>query len=105
MATCTIDGTTIAYELIGEGQPFVLTPGGRFSMDAPGIRELALELAGHQKQVLIWDRPNTGASDVCFRGGSESEMQADVLAGLLRRRWGWPPRSSSADRVGPGSRC
>jgi pimeloyl-ACP methyl ester carboxylesterase len=33
--------------------------------------------------VLIWDRPNTGASDVCFTGASESEMQADVLAALL----------------------
>ena len=83
MATCTIDGTTMAYDLIGDGQPFVLTPGGRFGMDAPGVRELARELAGHRKQVLIWDRPNTGASDVCFRGASESEMQADMLAGLL----------------------
>lgn len=84
MATCTIGGTTIAYELIGEGRPFVLTPGGRFSKDVPGIRELALELAGRGNQVLIWDRPNTGESDVCFRGRSESEMQADALAGLLR---------------------
>lgn len=83
MATFTIDGTAIAYEIIGEGQPFVVTPGGRFSKDTPGIRELATELARHGKQVLIWDRPNTGASDICFRGASESEMQADVLAGLL----------------------
>jgi len=84
MTTCTIGDTTIAYELIGEGPPFVLTPGGRFSKDVPGIRELALELAGRGNQVLIWDRPNTGASDVSFRGRSESEMQADALAGLLR---------------------
>jgi pimeloyl-ACP methyl ester carboxylesterase len=84
VATFTIDGTAIAYELIGEGQPFVVTPGGRFSKDTPGIRELATELARHGKQVLIWDRPNTGASDICFRGPSESEMQADMLAGLLR---------------------
>ncbi len=84
MATCTIDGTMIAYELIGEGQPLVLTPGGRFSKDVAGLRELALDLAGHGHRVLLWDRPNTGASDVCFRGTSESEMQADALAGLLR---------------------
>ena len=32
---------------------------------------------------MIWDRPNTGESDVCFRGASESEMQADALGGLL----------------------
>jgi pimeloyl-ACP methyl ester carboxylesterase len=33
--------------------------------------------------VLIWDRPNCGASDVCFTGDSESAMQADVLVALL----------------------
>jgi pimeloyl-ACP methyl ester carboxylesterase len=33
---------------------------------------------------VIWDRPNTGESDVLFTGASESEMQADALAALLR---------------------
>jgi pimeloyl-ACP methyl ester carboxylesterase len=84
VATVEIDGTTIAYEIIGEGPPWVLTPGGRFSKDTPGIRELAKALAAHGQRVLIWDRPNTGASDICFTGASESEMQADTLAGLLR---------------------
>jgi pimeloyl-ACP methyl ester carboxylesterase len=83
MATAEIDGTTIAYEVIGHGVPWVLTPGGRFSKDTPGVRELAEALAQRGQQVLIWDRPNTGASDVCFEGASESEMQADRLAGLL----------------------
>lgn len=84
MPTAEIDGTRLAYELVGNGQPWVLTPGGRFSKDVPGIRELADAIAAHGKQVLIWDRPNTGASDVCFVGASESETQADRLAGLLR---------------------
>src|SRR5271157_3813066 len=53
-------------------------------MDTPGVRELADALAATGKRVLIWDRPNTGASDVCFTGSSESAMQADRLAGLLR---------------------
>jgi pimeloyl-ACP methyl ester carboxylesterase len=83
VASFTVDGIAIAYEIIGDGQPFVVTPGGRFSKDTPGIRALAAALAGQGKQVLIWDRPNTGASDVCFRGPSESEMQADMLAGLI----------------------
>lgn len=83
MATVDVDGTTIAYEIIGEGAPWVLTPGGRFSKDTPGVRELAEALAAHGQRVVIWDRPNTGASDVCFTGASESEMQADALAGLL----------------------
>ena len=61
-----------------------MTPGGRFTKEAPGVRELAEALAAHGQQVLVWDRPNTGASDICFTGESESEMQADRLAGLLR---------------------
>lgn len=84
MATIDVDGTTIAYELVGSGPPWIITPGGRFGLDTPGVRELAEALAVHGQQVVIWDRPNTGASDVCFRGASESEMQADHLAGLLR---------------------
>jgi len=85
MATVEIDGTLLAYDVIGDGgTPWVLTPGGRFSKDVPGIRELAEALAREGNQVVIWDRPNCGASDVCFTGTSESAMQADHLAGLLR---------------------
>jgi pimeloyl-ACP methyl ester carboxylesterase len=84
MPTIDVDGTTIAYEIIGEGRPWVITPGGRFTKEAPGIREMAAALAAHGQRVLIWDRPNCGASGVCFRGSSESQMQADHLAGLLR---------------------
>jgi pimeloyl-ACP methyl ester carboxylesterase len=84
MATVEIDGTTIAYEIIGDGTPWVITPGGRFAKEAPGIRELAEVLAAFGQRVLIWDRPNTGASDIRFTGASESEMQADYLAALLR---------------------
>jgi pimeloyl-ACP methyl ester carboxylesterase len=80
-----INGLGIAYETIGEGEPWVITPGGRFSKDSPGVRELAVALASTGKRVLIWDRPNTGASNVCFEGDSESAMQSDVLAALLER--------------------
>ena len=85
MPRTEIDGVSIAYEVIGEGRPWIVTPGGRFSKDYPGVRELAVALAEHGNRVVIWDRPNCGESEVCFRGESESEMQADVLAGLLRR--------------------
>jgi len=85
MPVVDVDGTMIAYEIIGDGgPPWVITPGGRFGKDAPGIRELAQALAARGQRVLIWDRPNCGASDVCFAGASESAMQADALAGLLR---------------------
>ncbi len=85
MAVAEIEGLSIAYDLIGQGTPWVITPGGRFARDTPGLVQLAEEIAAGGNQVLIWDRPNTGASQVCFDGPSESEMQSDVLAGLLRR--------------------
>jgi pimeloyl-ACP methyl ester carboxylesterase len=83
MPTAIVNGLSIAYEVIGDGRPWVITPGGRFSKDYAGVRELAVELATRGNRVLIWDRPNCGASDVCFEGPSESEMQADTLAQLL----------------------
>jgi pimeloyl-ACP methyl ester carboxylesterase len=73
----------VAYEVIGDGRPWVITPGGRFSKDSPGVRELAAALAERGNRVLIWDRPNCGESEVCFTGTSESAMQADALAELL----------------------
>lgn len=79
-----MNGLTVAYEVIGEGRPWILTPGGRFSKDYGGVRELAQAIAAGGNRVVIWDRPNTGASDVCFEGPSESVVQADALAGLVR---------------------
>jgi pimeloyl-ACP methyl ester carboxylesterase len=84
MAHAIVDGLSISYEVIGDGRPWVITPGGRFSKDYGGVRQFAEALAREGNQVLIWDRPNCGESDVCFTGTSESAMQADTLAGLLR---------------------
>ncbi len=83
MPHATVNGLSISYEVIGEGRPWAITPGGRFTKDDPGVRELADALARGGNQVLIWDRPNCGESDVCFTGSSESAMQADTLAALL----------------------
>jgi pimeloyl-ACP methyl ester carboxylesterase len=80
-----VGGLQISYEVIGSGRPWALTPGGRFSKEDPGVRELAEALAERGNQVAIWDRPNCGASSVCFDGPSESAIQADALAGLLRQ--------------------
>ncbi|MFB4309688.1 alpha/beta fold hydrolase [Actinomadura sp. GTD37] len=90
MATATVNGLTVGYEVIGgqgggQGRTWALTPGGRDGRDTPGLRELASALAERGHRVLLWDRPNTGESDVCFTGSSESAMQAGVLAGLLAR--------------------
>lgn len=85
MARIDINGVGIAYEIVGEGiRTAAVTPGGRFSKDAAGIRELADALAQGGFRVLIWDRPNCGASDISVTGPSESFQNADILAGLLR---------------------
>jgi len=85
MPRTEIDGIGIDYELIGSGRAVSITPGGRFSKDDPGVRELAQALAVGGLRALIWDRPNCGASDLAFRGDSESDLNADILAGLIRK--------------------
>jgi len=87
VASTEIHGGQVVYDLLGPagGQPIVLTPGGRFSKDVPGLRPLAEALADGGLRVLLWDRPNCGASDVQFYGRSESHLRADTLAELLTR--------------------
>jgi pimeloyl-ACP methyl ester carboxylesterase len=78
-------GLSIAYDVIGSGaQRVVITPGGRFSKDVDGIRELAAALAAGGCTVLVWDRPNCGESSIDFSGPSESRRNADMLAALVR---------------------
>ncbi len=87
MPSVEIHGGQVVYEILGpsDGTPIVITPGGRFSKDVPGLRPLAEKLAAGGMKVLLWDRPNCGASDVQFFGRSESHMRAEVLADLLKR--------------------
>src|SRR5262249_53315707 len=86
MARITISGIGVEYELLGEpGQPAVaITPGGRFPMDTPGIRELGQAIAAGGRRVLLWDRPNCGYSDISFQGDGESLQHAGVLTQLIR---------------------
>jgi pimeloyl-ACP methyl ester carboxylesterase len=90
MPVAELDGFEIAYDVVGGAggagkQPWILTPGGRFTKEVGGLPELARALvdAGHGP-VVLWDRPNCGASSVAFWGRSESEVQADALGALLR---------------------
>ena len=87
MARASVNGIQIDYEFVGdEGAPVVvLTPGGRFPKDDPGVPELAEALAKGGKRVLLWDRPNCGASDMAFKGKSESDVQARALVGLVKK--------------------
>ncbi|WP_238005468.1 alpha/beta hydrolase [Dactylosporangium sp. AC04546] len=85
MAEVEVNGGIVVYELIGppDGEVLVLTPGGRFGKDYPGVRPLAQALAEGGKRVLLWDRPNCGRSDIQLFGRSESHMRAETLGLLL----------------------
>jgi len=86
MARIEIDGVGIAYDLLGpdDGPPVVLTPGGRYARDIAGLPELGALLADAGLRVLLWDRPNCGASDLHLAGPSESAMQASFLVRLVQ---------------------
>jgi pimeloyl-ACP methyl ester carboxylesterase len=84
--TVKVLGLEIEYELYGkEGDPAVaITPGGRYVKEFPGLPEMAKAVAAGGRRVLLWDRPNSGGSDVCFDGAHESELQAKVLIALIK---------------------
>jgi pimeloyl-ACP methyl ester carboxylesterase len=86
MSRLEINGIEIAFELLGpnSGPAVALTPGGRFAKETPGLRELGERLVQGGRRVLLWDRPNCGASDVCFDAEDESTLHADTLAALIR---------------------
>jgi 2-hydroxy-6-oxonona-2,4-dienedioate hydrolase len=82
--TIEINDGNVVYEMLGKTGDFVvLTPGGRFSKDVPGLRPLAQKLVKGGYRVLLWDRPNCGKSDVQFYGQSESHMRAETLRALI----------------------
>lgn len=85
MAKIEIDGVVIAYETFGEGdQAVIISPGGRYSKDTPGVPALAAKVAEGGFKVLIWDRPNSGESDISFAADTESLLYTNMLAGLVR---------------------
>jgi pimeloyl-ACP methyl ester carboxylesterase len=86
MSRIEVSGIGIEYDLLGKAgaAAIALTPGGRFGKDCPGLRELAERLAAGGLRVLLWDRPNCGASDMCFEGDGEALVQGRVLTQLIR---------------------
>ena len=69
MPEVELDGLEVAYNVVGDGRPWIITPGGRFHKEFGGIPEMAQALAGHGQKVITWDRPNCGASSVVFGDG------------------------------------
>ena len=84
MAKQDVGGIEIDYEFFGPADAplVILTPGGRYPRDTPGLPQLAAELVKGGYRVLSWDRPTCGASDISFAGSSESALHADTLVGL-----------------------
>src|SRR5262245_5713357 len=85
MARIEIEAIGIEYDLLGpaDAPTIAITPGGRFGKDATGLPELGRGLAAKGFRVLLWDRPNCGASDLHFAGSGESSMQASFLIKLI----------------------
>jgi len=85
MPIAKVRGINMNYKILGNGGPWVaLSPGGR--RDMSGIELLAANVAKKGYRVVIFDRRNTGASDVVIDGNeSEYEIWADDIHELLRQ--------------------
>lgn len=79
-------GLEVEYDLYGKpGDPAVaITPGGRYVKEMSGLPEMATAIADGGRRVLLWDRPNSGGSDVSFEGEHESLLHARTLIALIR---------------------
>jgi pimeloyl-ACP methyl ester carboxylesterase len=94
------DGTRIAYDRVGAGQPLVLVGGaGQFRAVDPDTRELTGELARRGFDVVHYDRPGRGDSG----GGPPFGLAREVAAiGALLEAVGgraWLHGSSSGGAI------
>jgi pimeloyl-ACP methyl ester carboxylesterase len=85
MPIAKVRGVSMNYKVLGNSGPWVaLSPGGR--RDISGIDLLAGKVAEKGYRVVIFDRRNTGASDVVIDGNeSEYEIWADDIHDLLNQ--------------------
>lgn len=83
MAVIEARGIELVYEVLGESGPWVaISPGGRRGLISD--RALGVLIAEAGFRVLVYDRRNTGASEIAISGDGESEEQAEDLLALLR---------------------
>ena len=83
MPQAQVRGVNLTYEVLGGSGPWIaISPGGRRGMVS--VRPLAELIAEAGYRVLIHDRRNTGASEVCLDGEGESREQAEDLVALMR---------------------
>jgi len=73
MPVSTIRGVKINWQIVGGDGPWVvMTTGGRRGHDE--FIPLAEKIAAHGYRVLLHDRRNTGASDICIEGDEGEEV-------------------------------
>ena len=83
MAVMKVRGVSLVYEVLGKAGPFVaISPGGRRGLSSD--RALGELIAESGFRVLVYDRRNTGASEIAISGDSESAEQAEDLLALLQ---------------------
>jgi pimeloyl-ACP methyl ester carboxylesterase len=83
MPVMQVRGVGLVYEVLGSGGPWVaISPGGRRGLVSD--RALGVLIAEAGFRVLVYDRRNTGASEVAISGDSESAEQAEDLLALLQ---------------------
>lgn len=85
MPYAKVNGIEMNYRILGSAGPWAtLSPGGRGDIGRIGFQ--AGKLADLGYRVVIFDRRNTGASDVVIDGdGSEYEIWADDVHELLKQ--------------------
>ncbi len=79
--TVSINGANVYYEEMGQGVPLVLNAGGRHDIEV--VRPVAQKLA-RKYRVILWERANTGRSDVVYTGARDVDLWSDQLAEFLR---------------------
>ena len=105
LRSINIRGVNIVYEVLGQSGPWVvISPGGRRGLASD--RALGVLLAEAGFRALVYDRRNTGASEIGFPGESESHEQAEDLLALLQALATGPVIVNgfscwAANRVGP----
>jgi pimeloyl-ACP methyl ester carboxylesterase len=84
MAATRVNDRSVSYEVIGNAgaRPWVITPGGRFSKDSPGVRELADVLAGLLRQLDMTPAVIAGGSGGARVSLLTASRHRDVASGL-----------------------
>ena len=83
MATTTVNGVTIDYDVVGEGPPVIVTPGGWYSRAS--LSETSRGLS-ECCTVLTWDCRNTGNSGIAFEDRDhEFAIMAEDAFALIKQ--------------------